>query len=152
MSRAALLVQDNDVRPLTEADLKVVTTRKPTDAEMNDLLFAWKVCKHVKSNAILYAQDGRSLGVGAGQMSRVDSAKIGAMKAVLPLKGCVAARDAFFPVPRRRRRDRRSRRHRHHSARRLGERPGSHRRRRPPRPRHGVDWRAALPPLNCKNL
>ena len=94
-----ILVQDNDVRPLTEADLKVVTTRKPTDTEMKDLLFAWKVCKHVKSNAILYAKDGRSLGVGAGQMSRVDSAKIGAMKAVLPLKGCVAASDAFFPFP-----------------------------------------------------
>ncbi len=94
-----ILVQDNDVRPLTEADLKVVTKRKPTEAEMRDLLFAWKVCKHVKSNAILYAKDGRSLGVGAGQMSRVDSARIGAMKAVLPLKGCVAASDAFFPFP-----------------------------------------------------
>jgi phosphoribosylaminoimidazolecarboxamide formyltransferase/IMP cyclohydrolase len=94
-----VLVQDNDVRPLTDADLKVVTTRKPTDAEMRDLLFAWKVCKHVKSNAILYAKDGRSVGVGAGQMSRVDSARIGAMKAVLPLKGCVAASDAFFPFP-----------------------------------------------------
>ena len=94
-----VLVQDNDVRPLTEADLKVVSTRQPTEAEMKDLLFAWKVCKHVKSNAILYAKDGRSVGVGAGQMSRVDSAKIGAMKAVLPLKGCVAASDAFFPFP-----------------------------------------------------
>ena len=94
-----VLVQDNDVRPLTDADLKVVTTRKPTDAEMRDLLFAWKVCKHVKSNAILYAKDGRSVGVGVGQMSRVDSARIGAMKAVLPLKGCVAASDAFFPFP-----------------------------------------------------
>ena len=94
-----VLVQDNDVRPLTDADLKVVSSRKPTDAEMKDLLFAWKVCKHVKSNAILYAKDGRSVGVGAGQMSRVDSARIGAMKAVLPLKGCVAASDAFFPFP-----------------------------------------------------
>ncbi|HEY3929565.1 MAG TPA: bifunctional phosphoribosylaminoimidazolecarboxamide formyltransferase/IMP cyclohydrolase [Candidatus Koribacter sp.] len=94
-----VLVQDNDVRPLTEADLKVVSTRKPTETEMKDLLFAWKVCKHVKSNAILYAKDGRSVGVGAGQMSRVDSARIGAMKAVLPLKGCVAASDAFFPFP-----------------------------------------------------
>jgi phosphoribosylaminoimidazolecarboxamide formyltransferase/IMP cyclohydrolase len=94
-----VLVQDNDVRPLTDSDLKIVTTRKPTEAEMRDLLFAWKVCKHVKSNAILYAKDGRSVGVGAGQMSRVDSAKIGAMKAVLPLKGCVAASDAFFPFP-----------------------------------------------------
>ncbi len=94
-----VLVQDNDVRPLTDADLKVVSARKPTEAEMKDLLFAWKVCKHVKSNAILYAKDGRSVGVGAGQMSRVDSARIGAMKAVLPMKGCVAASDAFFPFP-----------------------------------------------------
>jgi phosphoribosylaminoimidazolecarboxamide formyltransferase / IMP cyclohydrolase len=94
-----MLVQDADVRPLTSADLKVVTERKPTDEEMRALLFAWKVCKHVKSNAILYARDGQSVGVGAGQMSRVDSCKIGAMKAVLPLKGTVAASDAFFPFP-----------------------------------------------------
>jgi phosphoribosylaminoimidazolecarboxamide formyltransferase/IMP cyclohydrolase len=66
---------------------------------MRALLFAWKVCKHVKSNAILYARDGQSVGVGAGQMSRVDSARIGAAKAVLPLAGTVAASDAFFPFP-----------------------------------------------------
>ncbi len=83
----------------TDADLKVVSERKPTDEELRALLFAWKVCKHVKSNAILYAREGQSLGVGAGQMSRVDSARIGANKAVLPLKGCVAASDAFFPFP-----------------------------------------------------
>ncbi len=94
-----MLVQDVDMRPLTDADLKVVTQRKPTEQEMRDLLFAWKVCKHVKSNAILYARNGQSIGVGAGQMSRVDSCKIGAMKAVLPLKGSVAASDAFFPFP-----------------------------------------------------
>jgi len=94
-----MLVQDTDHRPLTPADLKVVTKRPPTDEEMRALLFAWKVCKHVKSNAILYARDGQSVGVGAGQMSRVDSCKIGAMKAVLPLKGTVAASDAFFPFP-----------------------------------------------------
>ncbi len=94
-----MLVQDADVRPLTEADLKVATTRKPTDEEMRSLLFAWRVCKHVKSNAIVYARDGQSVGVGAGQMSRVDSCKIGAMKAILPLKGTVAASDAFFPFP-----------------------------------------------------
>lgn len=94
-----ILVQDNDIRPLTDADLKVVTKRQPTPEEKRALLFAWKVCKHVKSNAILYARDGQSVGVGAGQMSRVDSAKIGAMKAVLPLKGTVAASDAFFPFP-----------------------------------------------------
>jgi len=94
-----LLVQDPDVRPLTDADLKVVTRRPPTREESRALLFAWKVCKHVKSNAIVYARDGQTVGVGAGQMSRVDSAKLGAMKAQLPLKGTVAASDAFFPFP-----------------------------------------------------
>src|SRR5260221_838348 len=94
-----ILVQDTDVRPLGDADLTVVTKRPPTAEEKRALLFAWKVCKHVKSNAILYARDGQSVGVGAGQMSRVDSCKIGAMKAVLPLKGTVAASDAFFPFP-----------------------------------------------------
>jgi len=94
-----LLLQDEDQRPLTDADLKVVSKRKPTEAEMRAMLFAWKVAKHVKSNAILYARDGQSVGVGAGQMSRVDSCKIGAMKAVLPLPGTVAASDAFFPFP-----------------------------------------------------
>jgi len=94
-----MLVQDSDVRPLQDADLKVVTKRAPTPEETRALLFAWKVCKHVKSNAIVYARDGQTVGVGAGQMSRVDSAKIGAMKAQLPLKGTVAASDAFFPFP-----------------------------------------------------
>jgi phosphoribosylaminoimidazolecarboxamide formyltransferase / IMP cyclohydrolase len=92
-----VLLQDNDLRPLTDADLKIVTQRRPTEQEMRDLLFAWKVCKHVKSNAILYARNGQTTGVGAGQMSRVDSAKIGAMKSVLGIKGSVAASDAFFP-------------------------------------------------------
>jgi phosphoribosylaminoimidazolecarboxamide formyltransferase / IMP cyclohydrolase len=94
-----MLVQDADVRPLQDIDLKVVTRRAPTPEETRALLFAWKVCKHVKSNAIVYARDGQTVGVGAGQMSRVDSAKIGAMKAQLPLKGTVAASDAFFPFP-----------------------------------------------------
>jgi phosphoribosylaminoimidazolecarboxamide formyltransferase/IMP cyclohydrolase len=94
-----ILVQDADVRPLQNVDLKVVTQRPPTAEETRDLLFAWKVCKHVKSNAIVYARGGQTVGVGAGQMSRVDSAKIGAMKAQLPLKGTVAASDAFFPFP-----------------------------------------------------
>jgi phosphoribosylaminoimidazolecarboxamide formyltransferase/IMP cyclohydrolase len=94
-----ILVQDADTRRLDESDLKTVTRRPPTAEERRALLFAWTVCKHVKSNAILYARDGQTVGVGAGQMSRVDSAKIGAMKAVLPLKGTVAASDAFFPFP-----------------------------------------------------
>ena len=94
-----MLVQDADVRPLQDADLKVMTRRAPTPEEIRALLFAWKVCKHVKSNAIVYAREGQTVGVGAGQMSRVDSAKIGAMKAQLPLKGTVVASDAFFPFP-----------------------------------------------------
>jgi phosphoribosylaminoimidazolecarboxamide formyltransferase/IMP cyclohydrolase len=99
-----ILVQGADRRPLQESDLKVVTRRPPTPEEKRALLFAWKVCKHVKSNAIVYARDGQTVGIGAGQMSRVDAArvatmKIGAMKAQLPLKGTVAASDAFFPFP-----------------------------------------------------
>jgi phosphoribosylaminoimidazolecarboxamide formyltransferase/IMP cyclohydrolase len=94
-----ILLQNADVRPLAESDLKVVSKRPPTAEEKRALLFAWKVCKHVKSNAIVYARDGQTVAVGAGQMSRVDSCKIGAMKAVLPLRGTVAASDAFFPFP-----------------------------------------------------
>ena len=94
-----MLLQDADVHPLQDVDLKVVTQRVPTAEEIRAMLFAWKVCKHVKSNAIVYAREGQTVGVGAGQMSRVDSAKIGAMKAQLPLKGTVAASDAFFPFP-----------------------------------------------------
>ncbi|HEY4904079.1 MAG TPA: bifunctional phosphoribosylaminoimidazolecarboxamide formyltransferase/IMP cyclohydrolase [Candidatus Sulfotelmatobacter sp.] len=94
-----MLVQDADLRQLQDSDLKVVTKRPPTPEEIRALLFAWKVCKHVKSNAIVYAREGQTVGVGAGQMSRVDAAKIGAMKAQLPLTGTVAASDAFFPFP-----------------------------------------------------
>src|SRR5213079_3226345 len=94
-----MLVQDADLHQLKESDIKVVTTRPPTPEEKRALLFAWKVCKHMKSNAILYARDGQTVGVGAGQMSRVDACKVGAMKAQLPLKGTVAASDAFFPFP-----------------------------------------------------
>ena len=96
-----VLVQDADRLRITEAELKLVTERKPTAEEMRALLFAWRVCKHVKSNAIVYARfsegHGQTVGIGAGQMSRVDAARFGAMKAVLPLKGSVAASDAFFP-------------------------------------------------------
>lgn len=94
-----LLLQDADTKRVTDSELKVVTQRPPTTEELRSLLFAWRVCKHVKSNAIVYARDGQTLGVGAGQMSRVDAARFGAMKAVLPLNGCVAASDAFFPFP-----------------------------------------------------
>jgi phosphoribosylaminoimidazolecarboxamide formyltransferase/IMP cyclohydrolase len=94
-----LLLQDADTGRVAESELKLVTRRPPTAGELRSLLFAWRVCKHVKSNAIVYARDGQTLGVGAGQMSRVDAARFGAMKVVLPLQGCVAASDAFFPFP-----------------------------------------------------
>jgi len=94
-----LLLQDADTGQISEAELKTVTQRPPTAEELKSLLFAWKICKHVKSNAIVYAKDGQTIGVGAGQMSRVDAARFGAQKAVLPLAGCVAASDAFFPFP-----------------------------------------------------
>lgn len=94
-----LLAQTPDTWPLEPSDLQVKTTRKPTGEEMNALTFAWKIVKHVKSNAIVYARAGQSISVGAGQMSRVDSVKVGAMKAILPLKGTVLASDAFFPFP-----------------------------------------------------
>ena len=94
-----LLLQDADTGRVVESELDVVTWRPPTAAELRSLLFAWRISKHVKSNAIVYAKDGQTLGVGAGQMSRVDAARFGAMKAVLPLAGCVAASDAFFPFP-----------------------------------------------------
>jgi phosphoribosylaminoimidazolecarboxamide formyltransferase / IMP cyclohydrolase len=92
-----MLVQTADDHKLDPQQLKVVTTRKPSDEEIRALLFAWTVCKHTKSNAIVYARDGQTVGVGAGQMSRVDSVKIGAMRAQLPVAGSVLASDAFFP-------------------------------------------------------
>jgi phosphoribosylaminoimidazolecarboxamide formyltransferase / IMP cyclohydrolase len=104
-----LLVQDRDAQALIISDLKVVTNRSPSDTEMADLLFAWKVAKHVKSNAIVYVKDGATVGIGAGQMSRVDSTRIAARKAddmaevlglsASPTKGSVVASDAFFPFP-----------------------------------------------------
>ncbi len=96
-----LLLQDADTARATATDLKFVTDRHPTADELDTLLFAWRVSKHVKSNAIVYARTdngfAQTVGVGAGQMSRVDAARFGAVKAVLPLAGSVAASDAFFP-------------------------------------------------------
>ncbi|WP_116598301.1 bifunctional phosphoribosylaminoimidazolecarboxamide formyltransferase/IMP cyclohydrolase [Primorskyibacter marinus] len=104
-----MLVQDRDNGAITLDDLKVVTKKAPTDAQLADLLFAWKVAKHVKSNAIVYVKDGATVGVGAGQMSRVDSTRIAARKSLdmaevlglsAPLtQGSVVASDAFFPFP-----------------------------------------------------
>jgi phosphoribosylaminoimidazolecarboxamide formyltransferase/IMP cyclohydrolase len=97
---SGLLMQTADIREVTRDELKVVSTRAPSEAELNDLLFAWRVAKYVKSNAIVYAKDGRTIGVGAGQMSRVVSAKIAGLKAEeagLVVPGSVMASDAFFP-------------------------------------------------------
>src|SRR5690606_6197174 len=93
-------VQSRDTGMITEADLKVVTRRAPTEQEIHDLIFAWKVAKFVKSNAIVYARNRQTVGVGAGQMSRVNSARIAAIKAEhagLQVAGAVMASDAFFP-------------------------------------------------------
>ena len=92
-----MLVQTSDDHKLDISQLRIVTERKPSDEEIRALLFAWIVCKHTKSNAIVYAREGQTVGVGAGQMSRVDSVKIGAMRARLPVAGSVLASDAFFP-------------------------------------------------------
>jgi len=97
---SGLLMQSADYHEVAPSDLKVVTTRTPTQAQMSDLVFAWKVAKYVKSNAIVFCADGMTLGVGAGQMSRIDSAKIASIKAAaaqLSLVGSAVASDAFFP-------------------------------------------------------
>lgn len=91
------LAQTADIAQLDLDSLQVKTFRRPAAIEMEALIFAWSVCKHVKSNAIVFARPGQTVSVGAGQMSRVDSVKFGAMKALLPLKGTVLASDAFFP-------------------------------------------------------
>jgi phosphoribosylaminoimidazolecarboxamide formyltransferase/IMP cyclohydrolase len=93
------LVQDKDVYYVLPEELKVVTKRAPTAEEMQAMLFGWRVVKHVKSNAIVFADARRTLGIGAGQMSRVDSVKWGAQRAGSPLSGCAMASDAFFPFP-----------------------------------------------------
>jgi len=95
-----ILLQDRDLGLITEADVRVVSKRTPSPSEMADLLFAWRVAKFVKSNAIVYAKNQQTVGVGAGQMSRVNSARIAAIKAEhagLEVKGSVMASDAFFP-------------------------------------------------------
>jgi phosphoribosylaminoimidazolecarboxamide formyltransferase / IMP cyclohydrolase len=94
-----VLLQQPDLGTLQGRELRVVTKRPPTATEMEDLKFAWIVCKHVKSNAIVFAKDGATLGVGAGQMSRVDSVKLAVAKAQNPLQGSAVASDAFFPFP-----------------------------------------------------
>ena len=98
----SFLLQERDVRATARADLKIVTKRRPTEAEISAMLFGWRVAKHVKSNAIVYAAADRTLGIGAGQMSRVDASRIAVWKAGeagLSLEGRVVCSDAFFPFP-----------------------------------------------------
>ncbi len=97
---SGLLLQTADNHELQLADLKVVTQRQPTQEQLQDVMFAWRVAKYVKSNAIVFCKDGMTMGVGAGQMSRLDSARIASIKAQaagLSLKNTVLASDAFFP-------------------------------------------------------
>jgi len=95
-----LLIQQNDLAEILREDIKIVTERQPSNEEIENCLFAWKVCKFVKSNAIVYTKDNQTFGIGAGQMSRIDSAQIAASKAVergFDTRGCCMASDAFFP-------------------------------------------------------
>jgi len=94
-----MLVQQPDLGELSDKEMRTVTKRAPSPEEVHTMRFAWKVCKHVKSNAIVFAKEGATLGVGAGQMSRVDSVRIAVMKAQAPLQASVVASDAFFPFP-----------------------------------------------------
>ncbi len=148
---SGMLMQSADNHVLTRADLKVVTKLQPTEQQLDDLLFAWKVAKFVKSNAIVFCKDGMTMGVGAGQMSRLDSARIASIKADhanLSLQGTAVASDAFFPF-----RDGLdvvvdAGRHLRDPARWLHARSGSDRRRRRARCGDGVHRRAPLPALN----
>jgi hypothetical protein len=142
-----MLAQQWDQHRLERERCEAVTKRKPTDAEWKALLLAWTVAKHVKSNAIVFANEHQTVGVGAGQMSRVDSTRIAAQKAVLPIKGTVVGSDAFFPLPRRDRRDREGRRRRDHPARRVRPRRRDDRGRRRARARHGLHGRAPFQAL-----
>jgi len=95
-----LLLQDRDIHDISKNDLKLVTKREPTEGEQRDLIFAWRIAQYVKSNAIVYCKNNQTIGIGAGQMSRVYSAKIAGIKATdenLTVKGSVMASDAFFP-------------------------------------------------------
>ena len=146
-----LLVQERDLGEIGESELQVMTKRTPTEAERTDLLFAWKVVKHVRSNAIVYCRDGMTIGIGAGQMSRVYSARIAAIKAAdegLRSRGHGARLRRLLPLSGQRRHRRLPRRYRHRSARRLEARPRGHRRRRRARLGDGVHGDAAFPALS----
>ena len=138
-------VQIRDVRKLP-----VVTRRKPTAAEYRALDFAWRMVRHVKSNAIVFTTEQQLAGVGAGQTSRVDSCRIAALKAVLPLAGTVVGSDAFFPFPRRHPPDRGGRRDGGHPARGLAARQGGDRGGGRARSRHGLHRHPPLQTLGCR--
>ena len=141
------LVQTRDRDTAAAADAKVASQRQPTAAELRDLDFAWRVCKHVKSNAIVFAADGRTLGIGAGQMSRVDSVRIAVSKARVPLGRLGRRVRRLLPVPGRRRRGSQGGRALRHPAGRLDARRRIDRRRRRARDGDGHDRREALPAL-----
>ena len=148
---SGLLIQSADNREMTRAELKCVTTKQPTPQQLDDLLFAWKVAKYVKSNAIVFCGGGMTLGVGAGQMSRVDSARIASIKAAerRPDAAGLGGRERrVLPVPRRPRRGDRRRRDLRDPAGRLDARRRGDQRGRRARHRDGVDRRAPLQALN----
>ena len=149
------LLQGGDADLVSTADWKVVTKRQPTDAERAALLFGWRVVKHVKSNAIVYAAADRTLGIGAGQMSRVDSSRIAVWKAgeaKLPLAGSVVASDAFFPFPDGLLAAAGRRRHRRDPAGRQRQRSQGHRRRRRAWPGHDLHRPAPFPALSPSRI
>jgi phosphoribosylaminoimidazolecarboxamide formyltransferase/IMP cyclohydrolase len=94
-----MLVQDRDADLEERVEMQVVSERRPTEAEWQELSFAWRICKHVRSNAIVLTRDTATVGIGAGQMSRVDAVRLALEKAQTPLEGSVLASDAFFPFP-----------------------------------------------------
>ncbi len=142
-----LLVQTADSEKLDRARLAVKSARQPTPEEWEGLIFAWKIVKHVKSNAIVYARAGQIISAGAGQMSRVDAVKVGAMKAVLPLAHSVLASDAFFPFPDGRGRSRTARSHGRDSTGRLSQRCCRDRSSRQAQYGNGLYWRTPFPAL-----
>ena len=145
-----LLVQDRDLDLEDRSEMEVVTERKPSEREWGEMLFAWRVCKHVRSNAIVLARDLASVGIGAGQMSRVDSVRLAIDKARATdtdLTGGALASDAFFPFSDGPAAGGRRGRHRGHPAGRLGARPRGRRGRRRRRHLDGVHPPAAFPPL-----
>ena len=146
-----LLVQDRDQADAERAGMEVVTGRPPTEEEWRDLLFAWRVCRHVKSNAIVLARDGATVGIGAGQMSRVDAVRLAVEKSRLEdLSGTAMASDAFFPFADGPAAGHRGRRDGDRAARRVQARRRGHRRRRRGRRDDGRHRPAPLPPLTVQ--